>query len=112
MEIDALGEGEDRKVRLAQVSTMNNWHKGSKKSSMDHLIRIVINKVHYNREISYNGNYELIKDNIYQIDDKLKVQDVSAATEVLSAAISLKPQDASGNKLKLLVDYNCNKHGK
>lgn len=112
MEIDALGEGDDRKVRLAHVSTLNTMYKGTKKSSMDHLIRIVINKVNYNREISYNGQYEHLKENIYQINDKLKVQDISSAAEVLSASISMKPVDASGNKLKLLIDYNCNKHGK
>lgn len=112
MEIDALGEGDDRKVRLAHVSTLNTMYKGTKKGSMDHLIRIVINRVQYNREISYVGNYELLKENIYAMNDKLKVQDISTATEVLSASVILKPEDASANKLKLLVDYNCNKHGK
>lgn len=112
MEFDILGQGDQRKIRLGQVSTMKTWYKGSKKSSMDHLVRIVINKLNYNREITYNGEYALLKDNIYQINDKLKVQDISTSGEVLSASISLKPEDASNNKLKLLIDYNCNKHGK
>jgi len=112
IELDALGKGDERKIRFGHVSTFNNFYKGSKKSSMDHLIRIKINKANYNREISYNGNYELIKDNIYQIDDKLKVQDISATSEVLSATASMKAADASGSKLKLLIDYNCNKHGR
>lgn len=112
MEFDILGQGDQRKIRLGQVSTMKTMYKGSKKSSMDHLVRIVINKLNYNREITYNGEYALLKDNIYQINDKLKVQDLSTSGEVLSASISLKPEDATNNKLKLLIDYNCNKHGK
>ena len=112
IELDALGKGDERKIRLGHVSTLNNFYKGSKKRSMDHLIRIVINKLNYNREISYNGNYELLKDNIYQIDDKLKVQDISRSNEVLSMSASLKAKDPEMTKFKLLIDYNCNKHGK
>jgi len=116
IELDALavpgGSGEERKIRLGHVSTLNNFYRGTKKSSMDHLIRIVINRLNYNREINYNGNYELLTDNIYQVDDKLKIQDISLATEVLSAAVSLKADNPEKSKFKLVVDYNCNKHGK
>jgi len=111
IELDALGNGDERKIRLGHVSTMHNFYRNSKKSSMDHLIRIVINKVNYNREINYNGNYELIKDNIYSINDKLKVQDIATANEVLSASASLKADDPSATKMKLLIDYFCNNHG-